>query len=51
MAKKEVKNVRRIIASHPDKIDVKLVEAKLAELTEAGHITERDESLLEHLRI
>jgi len=47
---KKVKNVRRIIASHPDKIDVKLVEAKLAELTEAGRITERDESLLEHLR-
>lgn len=47
---KKVKNVRRIIASHPDKVDVKLIEAKLAELTEAGRITERDESLMEHLR-
>lgn len=49
-ADKKVKSVRRIIASHPDKIDVKVVEAKLAELTESGRITERDESLLEHLR-
>jgi hypothetical protein len=44
------KDIKRIIATYPGKVDPAEVREKVMELTEAGRITERDENLLEHLR-